>query len=60
MARKNLAQRRPAELGGAGGAIALLIGRALGIDDPDTLVAMATLVGLLPAGITWVVELTRK
>ena len=35
----------------------LLVGKAAGIDDPDTLVAMGVVVGFVPAAITWAVGL---
>lgn len=49
--------RRPAEVGGVAGAVALLVGKAAGIDDPDTLLAMGVVVGFIPAAITWAVSL---
>jgi hypothetical protein len=39
--------------------VALLIGRVFGIKDPDTLVAIGVIVGVLPAMITWLVTLAR-
>ena len=53
--RKKVRQR-PAEAGGVAGAVALLIGRVAGIDDPDVIVALGVVVGFLPAEITWLVE----
>lgn len=54
-----LAQNRPAETGGVAGAVGLLIGRLLGIEDPNTLVAIGMVVGFAPAAITWLVTLIR-
>jgi hypothetical protein len=56
---KTIPQRRPAETGGVAGSVALLIGRVFGIKDPDTLVAIGVIVGVLPAMITWLVTLAR-
>lgn len=52
--------RRPAEFGAAASAVALLIGRGLGIDDVDTVTAIAVVIGFIPAAVTWAVELGRK
>lgn len=57
--KRNLAKRRPAETGGAAGAVALLLARVLGVDDPDTVYAIGIVVGFLPAGITWLVDTVR-
>lgn len=54
-----IAHRRPAEVGGVAGSVAL-IGRAAGIDDADTIVAIGAVVGVIPAAITWAVELIRS
>lgn len=51
---------RPAEIGGVAVAMALLIGRAFGIDDADTITALAIVIGFTPAGITALVELVRS
>ncbi len=58
-APKQIVQKRPAETTGAAGSVALLLGRALGIKDPDTLVAIGAVVGILPAAITWLVTTIR-
>lgn len=52
--------KRPAETTGLAGAAALIIGRAAGIDDPNTIVAIGVLAAALPAAITWLVTLLRK
>lgn len=46
---------RPAEIGGIAGAIAFLIARAAGVTDPYTVTAIGTVVGFIPAAITWIV-----
>lgn len=51
---------RPAEYGGAAGAVAVLIGHILGINDAGTLAALAMVVGFIPAAITWVVATFRR
>jgi hypothetical protein len=40
-------------------AATLLLVRLLGVDDPDTVVALAVVVGFVPAAITWLVETFR-
>lgn len=54
-----LVAARPAETGGIAGSIGLLVGRAAGIKDPDTLVAIGVVLGFVPAAITWLVTLIR-
>lgn len=51
--KKNVAQKRPAETAGVASALALLVGRLLGVDDPDTIVALAIVIGFVPAAVTW-------
>lgn len=51
--------RRPAETGSLAGAAAILVGRLVGIDDPNTLVALTVILGFVPAAITWLVTLRR-
>jgi hypothetical protein len=46
---------RPAEIGGVAGAIAFLIARVAGLHDPTTVTAIGTVVGFVPAAITWIV-----
>jgi hypothetical protein len=53
-------RRRPAETGGVAGAVALLIARAAGLSDPNLIVALATVIGFAPAGLTWLVGLLRS
>jgi hypothetical protein len=54
-----LAARRPAETGGIAGAVALIIAAALGLDDATLIAAIGVVIGFLPAGITWLVEIIR-
>jgi hypothetical protein len=56
---KRVVSKHPAEATGVAGALALLVAKALGVDDPDTIVALAIVVGFLPAAVTWLVELVR-
>ena len=60
MELQTLPARRPAETTAAAAAIALLICKALGVDDPDTLTALAVAIGFIPTVVTWIVELTRR
>lgn len=46
---------RPAEVGGIAAACAFLITRVIGVDDPTTVTAIGTVVGFVPAAITWLV-----
>lgn len=55
----DLPQRRPAELTGVAGSVAILVAHLLGVTDPTTIVAMAVVVGALPAVVTWLVTLLR-
>lgn len=55
----NVLARRPAETAGAALSAAALVGRLLGLDD-STVLDLAVLIGFVPAGVTWVVELRRK
>jgi len=51
---------RPAETTAIAASVALLICKAAGVDDPDTLTAMAVVIGFIPAAVTWIVTLTRR
>ena len=53
-------KNRPAETVASASAIALLLARLLGVDDADTVTAIAVVIGLVPAGVTWLVELRRR
>lgn len=57
---KSKVAERPAETGGVAGAVVILIGKACGIDDPDTLAAMGIVVGFVPTGITWLVNKIKE
>lgn len=50
---------RPAEVGGVAGGIALLVAHLLGVNDVSTVVALGTVIGFVPAAITWIVTLIR-
>lgn len=51
---------RPAETGGAAAGVAVLIAKLLGANDPTTIASLAVVVGLVPAAITFLVELVRR
>jgi hypothetical protein len=53
-------ERRPAEASGVAGAVALLVAHLFGVDDADTIVALAVVVGCIPALVTWLVVLLRS
>ena len=59
-ANDNPVVNRPAESAGAAGSIALLIARAIGLKDADTIVALAAVIGFIPAAVTWTVHLWRS
>lgn len=47
---------RPAESLAGTGAIALLASYILGVDDPDLIVCLGAVVGLVPAAVTLLVD----
>lgn len=51
---------RPAETTAAGSAFALLIARVFGVDDVETVTALAVATGFVPAIVTFVVEQARR
>jgi len=51
-----LGARRPAETLGAAAGLAIVVGRALGIEDPDVLAGLAAAAGGLPALVTALVN----
>lgn len=51
---------RPAEVGGGLAAVAFLVAHLLGVTDAQTLTALGTVVGFIPAVITWVVVTFRR
>lgn len=57
---KNLPSRRPAETSAVAAALALLIARLLGVDDADTVTALAIVIGFVPAAVTWLYELRHR
>lgn len=50
---------RPAETGAVASALALLIARIAGVNDVDTVTAIAIVIGFIPAAVTWIVTLTQ-
>jgi hypothetical protein len=50
---QKVVRRRPAEAGGVAGALALLVARVAGVTDPNIIVALATVFGFTPCGLTW-------
>lgn len=57
---RSLPARRPAETSGVAGAVALLVARLLGfVDDADAVVALAMVLGALPAVVTWIEDRRR-
>jgi len=56
----NLPTRRPAETTAVAASLALLIANILGVDNPETLTALAVVIGFIPAIVTWIVEMRRK
>jgi mannose/fructose/N-acetylgalactosamine-specific phosphotransferase system component IIC len=53
-------KRRPAETSAAAAAAAAILARALGVDDPDTILAMAVLIGAVPGVVTFIVVTLRR
>lgn len=51
---------RPAETGAVASALALLIARIAGVNDVDTVTAIAIVIGFIPAAVTWIVTLKGK
>lgn len=57
---KKLAQNRPAETATPiAMAVAILIAKAVGVDDAYTVGYIALVVSFVPAGITWLVNLQK-
>ena len=40
--------------------IAILIGKAIGVEDTDTIAYIALVLSFVPAVVTWIVDLVRK
>lgn len=55
-----LVQERPAEVSTGAAALAVLIAYFAGLDDPEVLVALAVVIGLVPASVTWLVNTLRR
>jgi hypothetical protein len=53
-------KQRPAEWTAVAAAVALLAGRAVGIDDADTITAIAIVIGFVPTVVTAIVEAVRE
>jgi hypothetical protein len=56
----NLPQQRPAETSAIAGAVALLLARIAGVDDPSTITAIAVVIGFIPAAVTSIVVWNSK
>lgn len=57
---QQIVKDHPAETtGGVATAASMLIARAVGVDDADTIAYIAIIVAFVPAGVTWLVELVR-
>jgi hypothetical protein len=56
----SLPARRPAESSALAAALVVLIGYALGVDDPAVLAAAGVVVGGIPGSVTWLVERSRS
>lgn len=59
MSAPEVVTRRPAEAAGVASAAALLVARALGVDDIATVTALAVVIGFVPAAVTWLVTILR-
>lgn len=58
--KPNIVERRPAETATpVAMAVAMLLARVTGVDDPNTIAYVAIVVGFVPAGITWLVTTVR-
>jgi hypothetical protein len=56
-AAPSIATKRPTETLTAVGALAVVLARVFGVDNDNTMTALTVLIGFLPAGITWLVNL---
>jgi hypothetical protein len=57
----NIAQRHPAEVATPIFAVlAALIGKALGVEDTDTILYIGLALAFVPAAITWVVNMWKS
>ena len=57
---KNVIARRPAESTALGAAAALLIGKLAGLDDPETITALAIVIAALPTVVTYFVSNAQR
>ena len=56
----NIVQRHPAEIASpVAMAVAVLIAKAVGVDDVDTIGLIAIVVAFVPAAVTWIVATIR-
>lgn len=53
-------QKRPAEFSAIAGSVAFLICYIAGVDDPAVLAALGTIIGFIPAVVTWIVVTVRS
>lgn len=53
-------ERRPAETAGVAGAAAILVAHVLGVTDATVVTALAVVLGVVPAAVTWLVTITRR
>jgi hypothetical protein len=57
---RTIVKQRPAETTTLASAVAVLIAYVLGLDEPEVVLALAVVLGFVPAVVTWVVEMRRK
>lgn len=57
---KDLPSNHPAELTAFAAAVALLVAKALGLDDADIITAIAVVIGFIPSVVTGTVEYIRN
>ena len=56
----SLPARRPAETTALASAVALLVARWAGVDDADTVTALAVVIAAVPSAVTVLVERLRR
>jgi hypothetical protein len=57
----NIVKQRPAETAmPVVTAVALLIGKAIGVEDTDTIAYIAIVLSFIPAVVTWIVDLRKS
>lgn len=52
--------RRPAEVGGVAGSVAVLVAYLAGVDDAGVIAAIGVVAGAIPAAVTALVSLLRS